>query len=70
MFLLGPRKFPVPMRREFSGKPLNLLADWAPKFEAEGRILQNSLFVSLLSGNLGVGDRFDPGCIHHHAFRR
>ncbi len=51
IFLLGPRKFPVPMRREFSGKPLNLLADWAPKFEAEGRILQNSLFVSLLSGN-------------------
>src|SRR5262249_55427835 len=40
------------MRREFSGKPLNLLANWASKFEAEGRILQNSLLISLLPGNL------------------
>jgi hypothetical protein len=29
--LLRLQKFPVPLRREFPCKPLNSLADWAPK---------------------------------------
>ena len=47
-------KFPAPLRREFCCKALNSLADCARKSPQEGRILQNSLFFSLLAGNLGL----------------
>jgi len=52
LFLIRVRKFPVPLRREFSSKSLNSLADGTPKSHWGGRILQNSLFFSLLAGNL------------------
>jgi hypothetical protein len=42
------------LRREFCCKPLNSLADWARKSAQEARILQNSLFFSLLAGNFEV----------------
>ena len=48
------KKFPAPLRREFCCKPLNSLADWARKSAQEARILQNSLFFSLLAGNFEV----------------
>ena len=48
------KKFPVPLRREFCRKLLNLLADWARKSAREVGFLQNSLFFSLLAGNLRV----------------
>jgi hypothetical protein len=31
--LIRVQKFPVPLRREFSWKPLNSPADWAPKLQ-------------------------------------
>jgi hypothetical protein len=48
------KKFPAPFCREFCCKPLNSLADWARKSAQEARILQNSLFFSLLAGNFEV----------------
>src|SRR5438552_18688105 len=45
------KKFPAPLRREFCCKALNSLADCPRKSPQEGRILQNSLFFSLLAGN-------------------
>jgi len=32
--------------------------------------LDKSLFFSLIAGKPGGRDRFDAGCIHHHAFSR
>jgi hypothetical protein len=45
-------EFPVRLRREFSWKPLNSRADWTPKSRQRGQILQISLLISLLAGNL------------------
>src|SRR6516162_10613741 len=50
--LLRVWKFPVPLHREFSWKPLTSLADWAPKSQCRARIRRNSLYFSLLAGNL------------------
>ena len=44
--------FPVPLCREFVCKPLNLVVDWSPEIAATGWIRLNSLFISLLPGNL------------------
>jgi hypothetical protein len=51
--LLSLEKFPVVLRREFAGKPLNLLMDWAQKSHGHGsgRNLRISLLISLLAGN-------------------
>src|SRR5262245_56720981 len=48
------KKFPAPLRREFCCKPLNSLADWVRKSAQGARILQNSLFFSLLAGSFEV----------------
>jgi hypothetical protein len=34
----------------------------------EVTILQDSLFFSLLAGNLALGDRFDLDCVRHRTF--
>src|SRR5262245_19993611 len=60
--LIRVRKFPVPLHREFGWKALNSLADWASKSQAEGRIQQNSLLISLLAG-ISCGDWFAADCI-------
>ena len=65
--LLWLQKFPVRLRREFVCKPLNSLADGTPKSQRFGRIPRNSLYFSLLGKGIWRGDRFDPGCLHHHA---
>ena len=51
--LLGPKKFPVLIAREFGSKPLIMVPYLATNFGQEGRIFQNSLLFSLLSGNWG-----------------
>jgi hypothetical protein len=56
--LIRVRKFPVPLRREFTPKLLNSLADGAPKSQR---------FFSLLAREFAVETRFDPGCIHRHS---
>jgi hypothetical protein len=48
--LLGPPKFPVPLRRDFCCKTLNSLTDWAPKSLRSALNLQISLLISLLAG--------------------
>ena len=49
------KKFPVPLRREFCRKVLNLLPDWARKSAREVGFLQNSLFFSLLAQPASTG---------------
>src|SRR5688572_11646012 len=46
------KKFPDATRREFGWKPLNLLACPALENHGNRRFPQNSLFFSLLAGNL------------------
>jgi hypothetical protein len=38
--LLSAKKFPVPLRKEFSSKPLNFLTNWALKSAAEASFSQ------------------------------
>jgi hypothetical protein len=42
--LLGRNKFPVPMRRELHGKPLNCLSDFEPTAAPKGPHEENSLY--------------------------
>jgi hypothetical protein len=42
--LLGRNKFPVPMRRELHGKPLNCLSDFGPTAAPKGPHEENSLY--------------------------
>src|ERR1700680_2536369 len=51
--LLGPNKFPVPMRRELARKSLNLALDSEPTIHSGGPCEQNTLYISQLAGNLG-----------------
>src|ERR1700730_5246718 len=48
-----PPKFPVPLRREFARKPLNLLAHYARESFGEALNRLYSMLISLLAGNLG-----------------
>jgi hypothetical protein len=50
--LLGLQTFPVPLHREFRWELLNSLANCTPKALPESLNLQNSLLISLLTGNL------------------
>jgi hypothetical protein len=50
--LLGLQTFPVPLRREFRWESLNSLANCTPKSLQRALNLQDSLLISLLTGNL------------------
>ena len=53
-FPVLPQKFPVPLRREFGAKAPEIIGLMGSLMCEAGLNLKNSLFFSLLAGNLGV----------------
>ncbi len=55
------RKFPVPLRREFVGKLLNLVGDRAPESQRKARFCKIPCLFPCYQG-IWVGDWFDMDC--------
>src|SRR6185369_12166802 len=61
--LLGPSKFPVPMRSELARKSLNLALDSRPNNPVGGPCEQKYPVYSQLAGNLAFRDEFAEDCL-------